>query len=456
LIEKRSAPPPDARAPVALERGIGLPQALATNIVTMVGIGPFLTIPFMVVAMNGPHIVYAWVGGALLALADGLVYAHLGAALPGSGGPYLYLREAYKPLGMGGLMAFTYVFQIILVAPLSVAGGAVGFADYLRFYWTGMTPLQHDLAAAAVCVLMTALVYRDIRSVGRLTVAMLVVVLVTISWVIVAGLFTFSPAQAFDFPARAYRLDRDLLGNLGAAAILAMYSYGGYNQVCYIGEEIRDPARTMPRAILLSIVVVAALYIVMSTVILGLMPWAEVGASRTIASVFIGRTFGDPAQGHAAGLVMTGLILFVASASLFTVILGYSRIPFAAARDGHFFRAFARVHPRKRFPHVATLTVGAAALPFCFFSLGQIVSWLMQVQILMVFVWQCAGVILLVRRRPDLPQPFRMWLYPLPALLSLGLWTYVFFTGPRNGVLFAFGFLLAAWASYWFFRRRPD
>ena len=442
--------------PATLERGIGLPQAVATNIVTMVGIGPFLMIPFMVQAMDGPHIVYAWVVGALIAMADGLVYAHFGAALPGSGGPYLYLSEAYKPLGMGRLMAFTYVFQIILVAPLSVAGGAVGFADYLRFYWTSMTPLQHHLAAAAVCVLMTVLVYRDIRSVGRLTVAMLAVVLLTISWVIVAGLFKFSPAQAFDFPARAYRFDRDLLGSLGAAAILAMYSYGGYNQVCYIGEEIRNPARTMPRAILLSIVVVAILYIVMSTVILGLMPWPEVGASRTIASVFIGRTFGDPAQGHAAGLVMTALILFVASASLFTVILGYSRIPFAAARDGHFFRAFARVHPRKHFPHVATLTVGAAALPFCFFSLGQIVSWLMQVQILMVFVWQCAGVILLVRRRPDLPQPFRMWLYPLPALVSLGLWTYIFFTGPRNGVVFACGFLLAAWISYRVFRRRQE
>jgi amino acid transporter len=285
-------------------------------------------------------------------------------------------------------------------------------------------------------------------------VAMLVMVLLTVGWVIAAGLFNFSMAQAFDFPARALHPNRDLFIKVGAAAILAMYSYGGYNQVCYIGEEIKDPARTMPRAIVISIVAVAILYIVMSTVILGMMPWPEIGASRTVASVFIGRAFADPAAGHTAGLVMTALILFVAASSLFTGVLGYSRVAFAAARDGTFFPVFAAVHPTKHFPHVAVLTVGAVAVPFCFFSLGQIVNWLMQVQILMVFVWQCAGVILLHRYRKDLPQPFVMWLYPLPALISLALWLYIFFTGPREGALFAACFLLTGWAAYLVFRRR--
>jgi amino acid transporter len=233
-----------------------------------------------------------------------------------------------------------------------------------------------------------------------------------------------------------------------------MYSYGGYNQVCYIGEEIKDPARTMPRAIVISIIAVAILYIVMSTVILGMMPWPEIGASRTVASAFIGRAFDDPAAGHTAGLVMTALILFVAASSLFTGVLGYSRVAFAAARDGNFFPVFARLHPTKHFPHVAVLTVGAVAVPFCFFSLGQIVNWLMQVQILMVFVWQCAGVMLLHSRRKDLPQPFVMWLYPLPAIISFALWLYIFFTGPREGAIFAAGLLLASWGAYAVFRRR--
>ncbi len=213
--------------------------------------------------------------------------------LPGSGGGYLYLREAFKPFGLGGLMAFLFIFQTILIAPLSVAGGAVGFADYLQFVWTTMTPLEHNLIAAAVCIVSTALLWRNIEDIGRLAVVMLVVVLITVGWVIIAGLFAFSPAQAFDFPPQAYTFDRSLLMSVGAASVLAMYSYGGYNQVCNIGGEITDPTRTIPRSIVLSTFIVAALYILMTIVILGMIPWQEVRESRTVASVFIERTFSD-------------------------------------------------------------------------------------------------------------------------------------------------------------------
>jgi amino acid transporter len=439
---------------VTLDRGMGLLQATATNIIGMVGVGPFLTIPFMVTAMNGPHIIYAWAFGAVLALCDGLVYAELGAALPGSGGPYVYLREAYRPFGLGRLMAFVFIFQTMLVAPLSIAGGAVGFADYLGFYWTSMSPVQHNLVAAAVCVAVTALLYRDITSIGRLAVVMLVVVLATVGWVIVAGLFSVSWAQAFDFPPEARRIDASLLRAMGAAGLLAMYNYGGYSNVCNIGEELRSPERTLPRSIVLSIVIVVVLYVVMSTVILGMIPWRDAQQTRTIASLFIARTFSDPAHGRIAAMVMTSLILFVTASSLYSVVLGYSRVPFAAARDGQFFRVFGRLHPTKHFPHVSLLTIGLVTIPFCFFTLGQLVTWLIQVQILLQFIWQCAGVILLRRYRPDVPKPFRMWLYPLPALVSLAMWMYIFLSAPAAGVLFSVAFLAAAVAAYAFFDRR--
>jgi amino acid transporter len=458
-MTERSAPSPEAASlprPVGssqLERGMGLLPATATNIISMVGIGPFLTIPVMIAVMNGPHIMYAWIVGAFIALADGLVYAHLGAALPGSGGPYLYLREAYKPFGLGRLMAFLFIFQTILVAPLSVAGGAVGFADYLRFVWTGMGAGEHHLIAALVCLGMTALLWRDIRSIGRLTVVMLVIVFVTVGWVIVAGLVTFSPAQAFDYPQQAFTFDRNLFVAIGAASVLAMYSYGGYNQVCNIGEEIKSPTKTIPQSIVLSILVVAVIYMLMTMVITGLIPWEEARESTSVASVFIERTFTDPGQGRIAGIVMTVLILFVAAASLFAVILGYSRVPFAAARDGDFFRIFARVHPTKHFPHVSLLVIGLVSIPFCFFTLGQLVNWLMQVQILLRFIWQCAGVILLWEYRKDIPQPFKMWLYPLPAIVSGALWIYLFFTGPVEGMIFSALFLLAGVGAYFLFLR---
>jgi amino acid transporter len=436
---------------VTLDRGMGLLQATATNVIGMIGVGPFLTIPLMVTAMGGPHLIYAWAFGAVLALCDGLVYAELGAALPGSGGPYVYLREAYAPFGLGRLMAFVFIFQVMLVAPLSIAGGAVGFADYLAFYWTSMSPWQHNVVAASVCVAVTALLYRDIASIGRLAVVMLVVAVGTIAWVIGAGLFAFSWQRAFDFPPAAQHLDGGLLRAMGAAGLLAMYNYGGYNNVCYLGEEIRRPERTLPRAIVLSIVAVVVLYVVMSTAILGMIPWQEARETRTIASLFIARTFADPAQGRAAAIVMTALILFITASSLFAVVLGYSRVPFAAARDGEFFAPFARVHPTKHFPHVSLLTIGVVTIPFCFFTLGQLVNWLIQVQILLQFVWQCAAVILLRRYRPDIAKPFRMWLYPLPALVSLVMWLYIFFAAPVAGMIFSAGFLIAAIAAYFLF-----
>jgi amino acid transporter len=433
---------------------MGLLQATATNIIGMVGVGPFLTIPFMVTAMGGPHILYAWAFGAVLAFCDGLVYAELGAALPGSGGPYVYLREAYRPFGLGRLMAFVFIFQVMLVAPLSIAGGAVGFADYLGFYWTSMGPTQHNLIAAAVCVAVTALLYRDIRSIGRLSVVMLAVVMATVGWVIAAGLFRFSWTQAFAFPPEARRLDLNLVRAMAAAGLLAMYNYGGYSNICNIGEEIRAPERTMPRAIVLSIAIVVVLYIVMSTVILGMVPWREAQQTRTIASLFIARTFTDPAHGRVAALVMTALILFVTASSLYAVVLGYSRIPFAAARDGQFFRAFGRLHPTKHFPHVSLVTIGAVTIPFCFFSLGQLVNWLIQVQILLQFVWQCAAVLLLRRYRPDIAKPFKMWLYPLPALVSLAMWLYIFVSAPTAGILFSVAFLAVAVGAYLVFEKK--
>jgi amino acid transporter len=436
-----------------LDRGLGLAQATATNILVMIGIGPFLTIPFMLTAMGGPHILYAWLAGAVLALCDGLVYAQLGAALPGSGGPYHYLREAYRPFGLGNALGFLFIFQVLLIAPLSIASGAVGFADYLRFYWTGMPDRAHDVVAALVPVAVTLLLYRNIREVGRLSLLMLAVVGVTVGWVVGVGLWQFSASRAFAFPPEAYTLDRALLMRVGAVALLAMYNYGGYNNVCNIAEEVREPQRTLPRVIVLSILIVVVLYVLMSTVIIGVIPWAEAQNLRTIASTFIVRTFASPEQGRSAAAVMTALILFVTASSLYGLILGFSRVPYAAAREGQFFAVFARVHPTKHFPHVSLTTIGALTIPFCFFSLGQIVNWLILVQIVSQFIWQCAAVVLLRRYRRDIPQPFVMWWYPAPAVVALVMWVYVFLSAPWTGQLFALGFAAAGIAAYLAFAR---
>ncbi|QQR88860.1 MAG: amino acid permease [Myxococcales bacterium] len=438
-----------------LDRDIGLFQATGTNILSMVGVGPFLTIPVMLSAMGGPHILYAWLLGALIALCDGLVYAQLGAALPGSGGPYVYLREAYKSFGFGKLLSFVFIFQIILTAPLSIAGGAVGFADYLGFYWQDMPPWQHHGIAASVCIAMTALVYRPIKSIGRISMIMLAVVMLTLGWVIVAGGIKADWHAAFDWPASAFRFDGDFFAKIGTVSLLAMYNYGGYNTICNIGEEVKEPHKTIPRAIVLSIVIVVTLYVLISSSMLGLVPFDELVHTKTVASVFIRHAFSNAQTGELAARIMTALILFVTATSLYALILGYSRIPFAAARDGQFFKVFGKLHEKHHFPHVSLLVIGAVSLPFCFFSLGKLVAWLMQIQILVQFIWQCAGVMLLHRYRKDIPQPFTMWLYPIPALFALSMWSYVFVTSPLEGILFAVGFFVVAVFAYGLFRKLP-
>ena len=436
-----------------LERGIGFVEALSSNLLVMIGVGPFLTLPIMVRSMGGPHILYAWLVGAVLALCDGLLYAQLGAALPGSGGPYVYLREAYRdlrPFGvpLGRLLAFLFIFQVSLTAPLSVASGAIGFADYLGFFATNMTPLEHDLVAAGLCVLMTALLYRNIQSVGRLSVAMLVVVMLTIAWVLVAGVVKFSAHAAFDFPARAFHVDRDLVSRTGSVALLAMFNYGGYNNVCNVAGEVRAPGKNLPRAIVGSVLVVVAIYVLMSTVMLGTIPWTELQESHTIATLFVSKTVADPVHARWAAAVMNGLVLFVTATSLYGVLLGYSRIPFAAANDGQFFRVFARVHPTKRFPHVSLVTIGAASIPVCFVSLGRVVTWLILVQIVTTCIWLCAAVVLLTKYRTDVAQPFRMWFFPLPAVIALVMWIYVFVTAEPGGIAFATAFLATGVAAF--------
>ena len=157
----------------------------------MIGVGPFITIPLILTSMGGPQALVGWILGAVIALCDGLVWAELGAAMPDSGGPFYYLREAYRPWRVGGLMSFLFLWGAVIIAPLSVASGAVGFSQYLKYFWPGMTGLEGKLIAAVLCLLVTALLYRETPAVGRLSVGLWIVVLGTVAWVVFAGLVHF-------------------------------------------------------------------------------------------------------------------------------------------------------------------------------------------------------------------------------------------------------------------------
>ncbi|MCS6816268.1 MAG: APC family permease [Blastocatellia bacterium] len=435
-----------------LVRGIGLLQATSTNMLNMIGIGPFITIPIMIATMGGPHALIGWIVGALISLCDGLVWAELGAAMPGAGGPYLYLQQAYGPNRLGRLMSFLYIWQTIFIAPLSIASGAVGFALYTKYFWPAMTAWETKLLAAGLCLFVTALLYRDIRSVGRLSVALWIVVMLTVGWVVISGLRHFDWRLVLDVPPGAFDLSRDFVLSLGSATLIAMYSYGGYFNVCLFGGEVKNPSTTIPRSIILAILAVAVLYITMSVTILGVIPWHEAMRSSSIVSDFIERLYG-PWAGH----LVTGLILWASLGSIFAILLGYSRVPYAAAIEGRFFAPFARLHPTKRFPAFSLVTIGVLSAAACWFTLDEIIKALLVIQIVIQYLAQVLAVVMLRRFRPDIVRPFRMWLYPVPVLVAFFGWMYILVSSGLPFILAGMGLLVLGIGAYlWRARRRGE
>src|ERR1700730_11079022 len=443
--------PKSTDAKPQLVRGIGLGSATALNMIDMIGVGPFITIPLIVTAMGGPQAMLGWVAGAVLAICDGLVWAELGAAMPGSGGSYRYLKEIYGPQKLGRAISFLFIWQLSFSAPLSIASGAVGLSQYAAFFWPGLErvwaartlslnvpvlgPLQVSWVAmpatllAIGVVLFTAfLLYRRITAISRLSTVLWVGVMGTIGWIIFAGLTHFNARQAFDFPPGAFSLSRDFFHGLGGAMLIAAYDFWGYYNVCFLGDEIQNPGKNIPRALLLSILAVACLYVVMNISILGVVPWRELAQSGASNSkLYVISTFMQRVYGHGAASVVSALVMWTALASVFSLTLGYSRVPYAAALDGNYFRAFARVHPVYRFPHVSLLALGAVAAAFCFLRLKDAIAALVVIRLVLQFLVQAVGLIVFRITRPEVKRPFRMWLYPVPALVAIAGFLFILF-----------------------------
>jgi amino acid transporter len=420
-----------------LERGMGFAGAMSANILNMVGVGPFLTIPLAIAAMGGPQAMIGWIAGALLCLCDGMVWAELGSALPRSGGPYYYLLEAFGSNSWGRMMSFLFLWESLLIGPISIASGAVGFGDYAHF----LAPqLQHHHLieiAMALCVVTTGLLYQNIRSISRISIVVTAAVVGTCAWIVISGALHFHAATAFSFPAHAFQPSRAFWLGLGAATLIATYDYGGYNNVCLIGEEIRNPNKTIPRAVIYSILLIAVLYLAMNLSILGTVPWQQGQYSTAIVADYMQTLYG-----RSSGVLVSVLILIASWGSVFAILLGYSRIPYAAAVDGHFFKPFARLHPTKKFPSTSLLAVGGISAVACLFTLSDLISVLIVVQTLTQFGLQCIAVILLRRKRIAPPGSFRMPLYPLPAIIALAGWMYIVLSS--KGIHIFIGVALAA------------
>ncbi len=426
-----------------MARRFGLLHATALNMTNMIGIGPFITIPLLMSALGGPQAMLGWLVALVVVLCDGMVWSELGAALPGSGGSFGYLRHGYGAEKFGRLMGFLFVWQFILSGPLEIASGYIGFSQYLSYLWTSITARQTMIVVAIVGIVNIALLYRRITSIATITLTLWIGTIVTAVAVIATGALHFNPKVAFDFPPGAFTFSLGFLLGLGAASRIGVYDYLGYYDVCYIGDEVRDPGRVIPRSILLSTALVALIYIAINFSIIGVVPWRDfVPAESRPQSHFVVSVFMERIYGPGIAALFTAMILWTAFGSVFALLLGYSRVPYAAAKDGYFFRVFARLHASGGFPHVSLVVLGALSILGGFVALGTVIDALVTMRILVQFIGQIGAVTLLRRRAPDMPRPYRMWLYPLPSLIALLGWIFIFVTTPPIVVAFGLGALV--------------
>jgi amino acid transporter len=434
-----------------LERTLGLGGAVTLNLLDMIGVGPFITLPLLLGAMGGPQAMLGWVLGAGLAVCDGLVWAELGAAMPEAGGTYAYLSRMYGGR-FGRLLSFLFLFQLCFSAPLSVASGCLGLSQYAGFLWPavgrgGVSRAVHVGAYSAgvqagpgTWVAMAAvgaavvLLYRNLTKVRGISVGLLAVVLGTIGWAVVTGIMRGHWAQVVAFPPGAFVPGRPFFLGLGSAMLVATYDYWGYYNVTFLGGEVKDPGRTIPRAVMLSIGIVFVLYLSLNASVVSVLgapalvaAAKDVGARRAVLATMMETAWGSSVAGKIAAV----LVMVTAFASVFSLLLGYSRVPFAAAREGNFFSAFGSLHPKKGFPHVALLVLAGMACVCCFFSLADVIAALVVLRIVVQFAMQHVGVMVLRVRRPEMVRPFRMWLYPLPPVLALLGFGYVVVERPN-------------------------
>ena len=425
-----------------LQRRLGLFQSTVLNMIDMVGIGPFITLPF-VIGLLGDMYLYAWIAGALLSFIDAMIWSELGAAYPLAGGSYNFLKEAYGKNGPGKMMSFLYVWQTIIQAPLVAASASIGFAQYF-VYLVPLEIWQQKMLSGAVIIFITMLLYRKIENIGKLGVLLWVGVIATLGWIIFAGISNGNFLEPIRHSASSFNVNILFSFLFGQACVKTIYSYLGYYNVCHLGGEIKNPGKNIPKSMFISVAGITVLYLCMNISITSVIPWQQIQQAQLSGkNNYVISSFFEIIYGTKAAVIATVMILWVALSSLFAVMLGYSRVPYAAAADGAFFKIFARLHPTKNFPYISLLVLAGFAFVFSLlFRMGDIISGILAMRIMVQFIGQAAGVVLLRKRNGSYHLPYKMPLYPLPVILVIAMWLFIFYaTGTTVIASFAAVFL---------------
>src|SRR5882757_2081586 len=299
----------ETTATFSLQRRLGLFQSSVLNMIDMVGIGPFVTLPIVMGFMGGMFL-YAWIAGAILSLVDAMIWSELGAAYPLAGGSYNFLKEAYGKNGAGKMMSFLYVWQTIIQAPLVAASAAIGFSQYLG-YLVHLEAWQQKAVSGAVIIFITFLLYRKIDSIGKIGVLLWSGVILTLGWIIFGGISNgnfFHPLKEIN---NGFSWSYLISFTFGQACVKTVYSYLGYYNVCHLGGEIKDPGKNIPRSMFISIIGIAILYLAMNMSVTSVIPWQEIKHwQETGQNTFVVSKFFERLYGVMAAKVATVMILW--------------------------------------------------------------------------------------------------------------------------------------------------
>ncbi len=425
-----------------LSRKISFIQASAINMIDMVGIGPFVVMSFVVQKLNGGYFLYAWIAGAILSFIDSMVWSQLGATFPLAGGSYNFLKEGFGNK-WGKPMSFLFVWQTMIQAPLVIASAAIGFAQYLN-YIVALNTTESKMVSGAVVILIVFLLYRKIEAIGKISVLLSIGVFIIMGWIIIGAFMHGNFMQPVLHINDGLHLNKGFAAALGFASVKTVYSYLGYYNVCHLGGEIINPEKNIPRSMFISIAVICFLYLMMNISVASVLPLHDMEKSNFVVSEYI-----SVLAGPTAAVIATGIILWVAFASVFSTMLGYSRIPYAAAKDGAFFSVFAKLHPTKNFPYVSLLILGAIAFVFSLlFKLSDVITAILAMRILIQFVGQAIGLLLLHKRKGDNFFKWKMPLYPLPVILAIIIWLLIFYSTEIKMMMIACTIILAGVIAY--------
>ena len=408
-----------------LVRGLGLWSATAVVIGDTIGTGIFLVASDMARIVGSAALVLsAWVLGGIIVLFGAFCYAELGAAFPKAGGPYVYLNRGLGPL-WGFLFGWMSSFLERPVAMAALAAGFVRFMGFLfpvvftplftgsigsyQFTFTAAQPL-----AALLVLVVTAINCLSVQMSGAIQVLLTAFKVVAVLVIVISGLlFGGHASSATVLPPVALGW-RTIVAVL-TALVPAMWAYNGFNDLGDLGEEIVEPQKNIPRAILLGLFTVGGLYIMANVVYFRVLPFTAVAASQHVASDVV-----ESLVGHRGATWLTLAMAVSALGALHVVVLTGSRIPFAMARDGLFFNFAQRIHPSFRTPTGSLIFLGVVAALLALSGTYEELYSLFVFSLWIFFGLTALALVLLRRKEPDLVRPYRAWGYPLTPLLFVG------------------------------------